>query len=405
MEVQNQSGKTTETYFSDPLRFLTLQELIPADLQEKRLRVRAQLQTYLLPIINGYVESAEFPFEIIPKLQQLHLCGLEKAGYGCRAITHLEKALALYEIAKIDSGVATFLLVQSSLALKSIELLGSEAQKNKYLKKLVDLEMIGCFALTEPNFGSDASGLETSATPVKGGYLINGCKRWIGNASHSHIMIVWARNTTNKKVEGFIVDSKSAGIEIGVIKRKLALRPVQNADIAFKDVFVPESEKLEKARNYQEGVNVILNSSRMFVPWIAIGMMGGVYEIAFKYCRDRHQFQAPIGAYQLVQEKLARILEYFSSAFLQGWRLVTMENCEVSQSASVKAWITSVGQEVTRLAREILGGNGILIDNYVMKAMLDMEAIYTYEGTYEINTLIVGRAITGISAFKSSFKL
>lgn len=405
MKKEHKPAAVSENLLADPLLFLTLQELIPADLQEKRLKLRSHLQSELAPIISAYVESAEFPFEVIPMFRKLNLGGLEKEGYGCRAISQLEKALTLYEISKVDGGVATFYLVQTSLALKSIELLGSESQKEKYLKKLVDLDLIGCFALTEPNFGSDASGLETSATPVKGGYLLNGCKRWIGNASHSNIMIVWARNTTTKQVEGFIVDSRSPGIEIALIKRKLAFRPVQNADIAFKDVFVPDCEKLEKAKNFAEGVNLVLNSSRMFVPWIAIGMMGGVYDIAIKYCKDRHQFQVPIASYQLVQEKLTRILGYFNAAFLQGWRLVTMEKCEVSQSASVKSWITLVGREVTKLAREILGGNGIIIDNYVMKAMLDMEALYTYEGTYDINALIAGRAITGVSAIRASYKI
>jgi acyl-CoA oxidase len=247
--------------------------------------------------------------------------------------------------------------------------------------------------------------LVSTATPVKGGYLLNGSKRWIGNASHSDIMIVFARDTSTRKVKGFIVDSHSSGITTTVIKRKLALRPIQNCDIYFKDVFVSDENKLLGPDGFTEGVNRVLNSSRMFVPWVSIGMMGGVYETSIKYAKNRIQFQVPISSFQLIQEKLVRMLGYFNASFLQGWRIMTLEKCEVSQSAAVKSQVTMIGREVTKLAREVLGGNGILIENYVMKAMLDMEAIYSYEGTYEINVLAAGRAITGIPAFKSSFKL
>ena len=218
-------------------------------------------------------------------------------------------------------------------------------------------------------------------------------------------MIVWARNAISKQVEGFIVDSRAQGIQTSVIQRKLAFRIVQNADIVFRDVFVPDSDRFEKAKSFSQGVNLVLGSSRVYVPWIAIGIMGGAYEAAMKYCSSRRQFEAPLTSNQLVQEKLVRILGYFTAAFLQGWRLITMEKCDISQSSSVKSWATLIGRELTKLAREVVGGNGILIDNYVMKAMLDMEALYTYEGSYEMNALITGRSILGIAAFKPSYKL
>ena len=399
------STKAEQELLNDPMQFLTLQELIPAELQGNRIHLRQSLARVVQPIIHDFVERAEFPFSLVPELRKLNIVGTDQIGYGVRPISNLEKALILYELSRVDAGLATFYVVQVCLALRCIELLGSPEQKHKYLRPLATFDKIGCFALTEPSHGSDASGLVSTATPVKGGYLINGSKRWIGNASFSDIIIVFARDTVSRKVKSFIVDSRSSGITTNVIKRKLAMRPVMNCDIHFKDVFVPEENRLVHGDGFTEGVNRVLNSSRMFVPWLAIGLMGGVYETAIKYAKKRIQFQVPIASFQIIQEKLVRMLGYFNACFLQGWRLMVMDKCDVAQSAAVKSQITLIGREVTKLAREILGGNGILIENNVMKAMLDMEALYTYEGTYEINALAVGRAITGIPAFKSSYKL
>jgi acyl-CoA oxidase len=398
--MANQKGSS-----NDPLDFLALTELLPPELNRRRLEIRSALETFVRPVIDNYVEKAEFPFELVSKLQELRLFGLDEEGFGCKRVCPLEKAMILYELARIDAGLSTFYVVQGGLALRSIELLGNNQQKSKYLKDIADLKLISCFALTEPNRGSDASGLETTATPVKGGYLITGEKRWIGNASFSGVMVVYARNTVSKDVEAFVVDSKAQGVSVSVIQRKLALRIVQNGHITFKAVFVAEEEKLEKAKNFATGPNVVLNSSRIMVPWVALGMMGGSFEVACKYLKERKQFGAPIGSYQLMQEKLVRILGYFNASFLQSWKLLTLPKCDASQSALVKSQVSAMGRECTKLARELLGGNGIVIDGYAMKAMLDMEAIYTYEGTYDINALVTGRALVGIPAFKASFKL
>lgn len=399
------SGTKPPIPLKDPLDFLNLRDLIPKDLQNSLSHLRNNLEHLLNPIINSLVEKAEFPIALINEFKKLNIVGLEKPEFGIRAVSNLEKSLILYELSRIDAGIATFYVVHVCLAMRSIELLGSEEQKAKYLKPMADMEKIGCFGLTEPTHGSDASALTTSATPVNGGFLINGRKRWIGNASHSDYIITFARDISDRKVKSFVVQSNAPGVSISVIKRKLSLRPIQNCDIVFENVFVPSSDRLEKGDGFIEGVNRVLSSSRMFVSWIAIGIMAGTYESALKYASNRMQFKAPLSSYQITQEKLVRILGYFNASFLQGWRIMTMGNCEVPQSALVKSQVTLAGREVTKLGRDILGGNGILIDNYVMKALLDMEAIYTYEGTYDINVLASGREITGVAAIRPNYKL
>ena len=398
-------SKLKENYLKDPLEFLRLEELLPQDINARRKEFRKLLDEEIAPLIPDYVERAEFPRQILPKLRPIF--GLMKENYGCRQISMLEKHLNYYELARIDGSLATFYGVTMGLVMFTIERLGSEEQKAKYLPGLCNLDIIGCWGLTEPNFGSDASSLQTTAKPVEGGFEITGEKRWIGNAIMSDIMIIWARNAQTKQVEGFIVPSKSQGVKIVNIERKLALRIVQNGHIYMDKVFVPTDAKLEKATNFTTGANVVLESSRISIPWMATGMMAGVYEHCAKHLNTRTQFDAPLAAFQLNQEKLVRILGNFQSSFLLSWRVDRMANsgkASIAQTSLIKGWVTSIGRDVARLGREIFGGNGILIDNYVMKAIADMEVFYTYEGTYDVNSLVAGRAITGIAAFKSSYK-
>lgn len=393
-------------YLVDPLHFLKLESLIPPEVNEHRLKLRKLLETEVAPTISNYVESATFPTEFLKHFKGL--LGLKEAKYGCRQISEFEKNLTLYELARIDASLATFYAVCMSLVIYTIEKLGSEEQKAKYLPGLVNLDIIGCWGLTEPNFGSDASSLETTATPVDGGFVISGEKRWIGNAPMSDIMIIWARNTETKQVQGFIIPSKSEGVKIEKMERKLALRIVQNGHIYLKNVKVPLTSRLEKAKNFTNGVNVVLEYSRVSIPWMGIGVIAGTYEASAKYTNSRIQFGAPLSAYQLNQEKLVKLLGHFQSAFLMTWRITVLQQsneAKVAKVSLVKAWVSSIGRDAVRLGRELLGGNGIIIDNYVMKALVDMEVIYTYEGTYDTNILVVGRDITGIPAFKSTYKV
>ena len=392
-------------YVSDPLDFLKLDRLIPTEINQHRIKLRNLLETEVAPLLPNFVEQAKFPFEVIPKLKGLF--GLKEAKYGCRAISEFEKNINLFELARVDASLATFYASSMSLVIYTIEKLGSEEQKAKYLPGLVNLDIIGSWGLTEPNFGSDASSLETTATPVDGGFVLNGEKRWIGNAPISDIMIIWARNTETKQVQGFIVPTKSEGVKVDNIERKMALRMVQNGDIYLRNAKVPLNSRLEKAKNFSEGVNVVLEYSRISIPWIATGIMAGVYEHSMKYVIERKQFGAPLAAFQLNQEKLVKLLGHFQSAFLMTWRITELGNKGLANSPRVsliKAWVTLIGRDAVKFGRELMGGNGILIDRYVMRALNDMEAVYTYEGTYDTNVLVVGRAITGISAFKAAYK-
>jgi acyl-CoA oxidase len=390
---------------NDPIQFLKLDELIPADLNQRRKDLRQMLEKEIAPILNHYIEKAEFPLQILPKLKDLF--GLTEQKYGCRKLTNYEKALNVYELARIDCSLATFYVASLSLVIFTIEKLGSEEQKAIYLPKLCDLELIGGWGLTEPDTGSDASSLTTTATPTDGGFILNGSKRWIGNAPISDILIIWARNTTTKQIEGFIVPSKHPGVNIVKIQRKLGLRMVQNGDIYLNNVKVGINLRLEKATNFNNGVNVVLNSSRTMLPWMATGIMSGIYEVCIKHLVHRVQFKVPLASFQINQEKLVRILGHYQSSFLLSWRILELVNSDqinIGQASLVKGWSSLIGREAARLGRELLGGNGVLIENYVIKALADMEIVYTFEGSYDINALVAGREITGVSAFKSNFK-
>lgn len=395
-------------FVADPMKFLKVDDLIPAELNKKRMELREVLEREVKPHIAEAYEKAEFPKQIIPVLRKLNIIGLSEPRPGCRHITPMEKSLVIFELARIDASVATFYAVQSSLAMNSIEKLGSEEQKDRYLAKMQNLELIGGWGLTEPSFGSDASSLQLTAKPVEGGYILNGQKRWIGNAIMSDILVTFARNTNSGDVEGFIVKTNSKGVKVQNIERKLALRIVQNGLITYENVFVPTSEKLEKATNFATGPNVILSDSRMNLAWMPTGIMAGVYEHVVQFIRNRVQFDAPIAAMQINQEKLVRIMGIFQACFLMAFRLtqlIEQGTATIEQASALKAYTTYLGREGVRLGRELLGGNGIIIDNYVMKALVDMEVVYTYEGTYDINVLVAGRGLTGVPAFKSAFKL
>jgi len=262
------------------------------------------------------------------------------------------------------------------------------------------------FALTEPNRGSDASGLETTARKVDGGYILNGHKRWIGNAPQAGYLLIWARNESEGgKVQGFIITKESPGYSVESMANKYALRMVQNGDFTLKDVFVPDNMRLAKAKDFASGTNVILEKSRLGVAWLIAGVATGAYEAALKYTLNRKQFGRLIAQFQLTQEKLSRMLAYcelslshlveLSKAMDEGGK------SSIAQIGRAKAIVSRLGRETVALAREVCGGNGIILDNHVMKAMLDLEATFTYEGTYDIDMLVSGRDLTGgLAAFK-----
>ncbi|XP_066366144.1 LOW QUALITY PROTEIN: acyl-coenzyme A oxidase 4, peroxisomal-like [Miscanthus floridulus] len=354
------------------------------------------------PIMTEYWEKAEFPFHAIPSLASLGLAGGTIKGYGCPGLSLTASAISIAEVARVDASCSTFILVHSSLAMSTIALCGSEAQKQKYLPSLAEFKTIGCWALTEPDYGSDASSLRTAATKVPGGWQLDGQKRWIGNSTFADVLIILARNADTNQLNGFIVKKGAPGLKATKIENKIGLRMVQNGDIILNKVFVPEEDRLTGIDSFQD-INKVLAMSRIMVAWQPIGISMGVFDICHRYLKERKQFGAPLAAFQLNQEKLVRMLGNIQAMLLVGWRLCKLyESGKMTpgRSSLGKAWTSQKAREVVSLGRELLGGNGILADFLVAKAFCDLEPIFSYEGTYDINSLVTGREITGIASFK-----
>ncbi|KAK3227569.1 hypothetical protein Dsin_007431 [Dipteronia sinensis] len=393
-------------------------DLLTSEERAIRMKVRECMEKDIAPIMTKYWEKAEFPFHVVPKIAALHIAGgtikvlytsgivvtffcfLWVMGVLVTLLLHLQVAVA--EIARVDASCCTFFSVHSCLAMLTIALCGSEAQKQKYLPSMAQLNTVGCWALTEPDYGSDASSLRTTATKVEGGWILEGQKRWIGNSTFADLLIIFARNTTTNHINGYIVKKNAPGLTATKIENKIGLRIVQNGDILLKKVFVPDEDRLTGVNSFQD-TNKVLAVSRIMVAWQPVGMSMGVYDMCHRYLKERKQFGAPLAAFQLNQQKLVQMLGNVQAMTLVGWRLCKLYdkgNMTHGQASLAKAWISSKARETISLGRELLGGNGVLADFLVAKAFCDLEPIYTYEGTYDINTLVTGREITGIASFK-----
>ncbi|MES1907858.1 MAG: hypothetical protein MHM6MM_000896 [Cercozoa sp. M6MM] len=372
-----------------------------------RKKVRDFMETEVRGKIDDMVDEAKFPTHLLPKLAATGLVGGCVGGYGAPGLTLMETAMACTEMARVDASVATLYMVHGGLAMESIAICGSEEQKQRFFTDMTSFKKIGCFCLTEPDFGSDASSLQTIARKVPGGYEISGKKRWIGNGTLADVIVVWARNDQTNQVQGFIVEGGAPGLTLRTIKNKIALRMVQNAHMTFNKVFVPDRNVMPKGRTFATGVGKALQLSRVFVGWLPVGICMGAYDAALAYLKKRTQFGAPLAAYQLMQEKLVRMLGTIQAMWLLAervTRMVEQGTARMEHITMVKAWNSLRGREVVALAREVVGGNGIVLEYGVAKSFCDMEAVYTYEGSYEVNTLVTGRAITGLSAFKARNK-
>ncbi|KAG7960881.1 hypothetical protein I3843_10G149200 [Carya illinoinensis] len=382
--------------------YYQLDDLVTPEEQAIRMKVRACMEQEIAPIMTEYWEKAKFPFHVIPKLGALHIAGGTIKGYGCPGLSITGSALATAEVARVDASCSTFILVHSSLAMLTIAFCGSEAQKQKYLPSLAQLKTVGCWALTEPDNGSDASALNTTATKVEGGWILKGQKRWIGNSTFADLLVVFARNTTTNQINGFIVKKDTPGLTATKIENKIGLRIVQNGDILLKNVFIADEDRLPGVDSFQD-TNKILAVSRVMVAWQPIGISMGIYDMCHRYLKERKQFGAPLAAFQINQQKLVHMLGNVQAMILIGWRLCKLyESGKMTpgQASLGKSWITLKARETAAIGRELLGGNGILADFLVAKAFCDLEPIYTYEGTYDINSLITGREITGFASFK-----
>ncbi|CAL5388747.1 unnamed protein product [Camellia sinensis] len=379
-------------------------DLLTPEEQSIRMKVREYMEKEIAPIMAKYWEKAEFPFHVVPKLGALGIAGGTIKGYGCPGLSITASAITVAELARVDASCSTFVLVHSALAMLTIAIAGTETQKQKYLPSMAQFKTIACWGLTEPDYGSDASSLKTTATKVSGGWILEGQKRWIGNSTFADVLVIFARNTTTNQINAFLVKKDAPGLQATKIENKIGLRIVQNGDILFKKVFVPDEDKLPGMTSFRDTKKVFA-ASRLLVAWQPIGISMGVYDMCHRYLKERKQFGAPLADFQLTQQKLVQMLGNIQAMILIGWRLCKMYEKGTMTMGHVslgKAWITSKGRETVSLGRELLGGNGILTDFLVAKAFCDLEPIYTFEGTYDINTLVTGREITGIASFKPS---
>ncbi len=365
-------------------------------------RVRAFLGSEVTPIINHYWTREEFPHQLIPGLAALGIVGTSYHGYGCPGKSSLLDGILMMELAAGDSSIATFRGVHSGLAMGSIYLCGSEEQKQQWLPPMARLEKIGAFGLTEPEVGSGASGgLTTTARREGDSWVLNGQKKWIGNATFSDVTVIWARDLADNQVKGFLVEKGTPGFKPEKLKDKIALRVVQNALITLEECRVPETSRLQNANSFRDTA-AVLRMTRAGVAWEAVGCARGAYEVALRYAQEREQFGRPIGRFQLVQDLLVRMLGNITASQCLVTRLSQMQDAGIMRdehASLAKAYCTVKMRESVGYARELLGGNGILLDHQVGRFVADAEAIYSYEGTREMNTLIVGKAITGFSAF------
>jgi glutaryl-CoA dehydrogenase len=365
-------------------------------------RVRGFMEKEVQPIINRYWTRAKFPHELVPGLAELGIAGLPYAGYGCPGRSRLLDGMVAMELARTDPSIATFFGVHGGLAMGSIYLCGSEEQKRRWLPPMARMELLGAFGLTEPEVGSGASrGLATTARRDGQAWVLDGHKKWIGNASFADLTVIWARDIDDGQVKGFVVEAGSPGFSTKNLEDKIALRVVQNALITLEDVRVPEANRLQAASSFRDTA-AVLRMTRAGVAWMAVGCARGAYEHALAYACEREQFGRPIGGFQLVQDLLVRMLGNITASAALCARLSQLEAAGLARdehASLAKAFCTVRMRETVGWARELLGGNGILLEHHVGRFVADAEAIYSYEGTREMNTLIVGRAITGLSAF------
>lgn len=369
-----------------------------------QLSVRQFVQDEVLPVIDGYWERYEVPMDLVKRMAELDFLrdGVDVPGYP--TISKMAEGLAAMEMSRGDGSVTTICGVQGGLALRSIVMLGSDEQVEKYAGPMARGEILGAFALTEPTHGSDSVGLETSAVKATRdgveGYVINGEKKWIGFGSIGDITVVWARGEDGQ-VHGYIVPQDAPGYDGKTIEGKISLRAIHQAHIVLNDVFVPAENLLPKARTFKDTGRVLF-ATRLGVAWGAVGQAIACYEAAVAYSKQRTQFGRPLAASQMVQERLTKMLSILTQMQLlvkQMTRLDEAEQLTGPQASLAKYTCTRGAREVAAIARDLLGGNGILLENRVARHFADIEALHTYEGTESMQALIIGREITGTSAF------
>jgi glutaryl-CoA dehydrogenase len=383
--------------------FFDFESLLGAAERDKLAELRGFLAGEVAPYAGEWWNRAEFPAHLLPRLAELELSAPARRGY-----THLFAGLVIAEMTRVDTSLATFFLVHHGLFVESLHGFGSEEQKARLLEDAASLRTTGAFALTEPDHGSDiAGGMETRARRVLGDaadggdhWVLNGTKRWIGNGTFCDYLLVWARDEADGGIRGFIVDAHLPGVARSRIENKIALRTVQNADIVFRDVRVAEADRFAGINSFEDA-NELLRGSRIMVAWQGVGQQLAAFDVARQYAVERQQFGRPLAKFQLVQQQLVTMLGNAVASMGMMVRIAQLQEqgaADMAQVSLAKSYVSARMRETVAMGRSLLGGNGIVTDYRMAKIFADAEAIYTYEGSYEINTLIVGRAVTGVSA-------
>lgn len=397
---QNSGTQPTETdFYTGPTAdFFGYEDLLSPSEQKLLADARLVFERDVRPVVAEHWNNSTFPFEVIPVLSALNLVDL--CAQGNNFLLH---GFMTLELSRVDASISTFVGVHSGLFAAAIAQLGTDDQRERYLADAISLRKIGAFALTEPEHGSDVSrNMETTATRSGSSWTLNGVKRWIGSGTFAANVLVWARDTDDDQIKGFIVDATLAGFTATAIENKIALRIVQNANITLDNVVVDERDRLPGATSFRD-TNRLLTNSRVWVGWQTVGLQFAAYDYALAYALKRHQFGKPIASFQLVQEKLVRMLENATASLGTMVRIAQLQQAGTlrpEHAAMAKASSSARMRDSVALGRSVLGGNGISTDFGMARVFADAEALYTYEGSYEINTLVVGRAITGISAFQ-----
>jgi glutaryl-CoA dehydrogenase len=381
--------------------YFNVREQFTHEQWERFMVTRRFVDAEVLPAINEYWEAAELPWPLMRRLADLGLYGEDIEGYDCPGMSPLARGLVNMELHRGDGSLGTFLGVQSGLAMKSIALLGSEAQKARWLPAMARLDAIGAFALTEPAHGSDSVALETSARRDGDGWVLDGAKRWIGNGSIADVVVVWARSTEDGQVKGFLVETNTPGFAAETIGGKGASRAIWQAEIRLDGVRVGDDARLPGANTFKDAGRVLV-TTRVTCAWGALGHAVAAYDAALTYSQQRTQFGKPLASFQIVQERLVRMLAEVTGMQLYCMQLARLEDegrLTDTIAGLAKLNNTRKARAVIADARDMLGGNGVLLENHVIRHMGDIEVIHTYEGTETMQTLIVGRDITGIGAF------
>ena len=363
--------------------------------------VRAFVDARVMPGIADAFERGAFPTELIPEIAELGLLGCNLSGYGCAGLSEVGYGLAMQELERGDSGIRSFASVQGSLVMYPIHSFGSDAQKDRYLPKMAKGEIIGCFGLTEPDFGSNPSGMLATAVDDGGSYVLNGTKRWITNGNIAQVALVWAK--LGGEVRGFLVPTETKGFEARLIHKKMSLRASVTSELILEDVRVPKDAILPGVRG-MKGPLSCLSAARFGIAWGVIGAASACFDCAVDYAKHRVQFAGkPIAAHQLVQAKLAEMLTQIATAqlhVLEATRLKEEKKLRPAHVSMIKRNNVRSALEIARTCRDILGGNGITLEYPVMRHMCNLETVSTYEGTHDIHTLILGQEVTGIAAFE-----